>query len=154
MKKIVLATLIFILSACQSQTFYTLPTGVPLKDSATLEGSKVFTQNILLYGNEISYVLAIDGLPVKPRLWKNYNNLIKLSPGKHVVQIANKQGSLFAKVVLELNVQSRKRYIARGEVIDEENIRMWIEDNEKNKVTKILVVPRSKRITGGGFIFI
>ena len=152
-KKIVFVTLIFILSACQS-IYYKLPAGAPLEDSTTLVGSKVFTQNILLYNNEITYVLAIDDLPVKGRLWKNYSNPIKLLPGKHVVQIANKQGTLFAKVSFELNVQSRKRYIARGEVLDRENVRMWIEDNEENKVTKILVVPRINSSFGGGFIFI
>ena len=154
-KRIVFVALIVILAACQSQpvTYYTPPAGMPLEDSTTLVGSKVLIRNIF-YADEITYVLAIDDLPVEGGS-KNYDIPIQLSPGKHVVQVGFAQGSGCAKAAIELNVQSRKRYIARGEKLGREsifrleNLRIWIEDSEGNQVTNDAVVPF--RHCGGGF---
>lgn len=154
-RRIVLVALIVIISACQSQpvTYYKPPATMPQQDAATIIGSKVLVPNIF-YADEITYVRAIDGLPLEGGS-KNHDIPTQLSPGKHVVQIRFAQGPGCAEATFELNVQSRQRYIARGEklgresIFRPENLRIWLEDSEGNQVTNDVVVPI--RHCGGGF---
>jgi hypothetical protein len=154
-RRIVFVPLIVIISACQSQpvTYYTPPEGMLLKDSANLVGSKVLIRK-LFYADEITYVRAIDDLPVEGGS-KNYDSPIQLLPGKHEVQVRFVQGTGCAEADFELNVQSRKSYITRSEKLGREsifryvNLRIWIEDSDGNVVTNDAVV--QFRFCGGGF---
>lgn len=152
--------LMVILSACQTQpiTYYTPPADMQLGDSATLVGSKVLVRNIL-YGDEITYVLSIDGIPVEEG-WKNHDIPIQLLPGKHDAQVGFVQSNGCAQAIFEVNVQSRKRYFARAEKLGresmfrQERLRIWIEDSEGNQIADDAVVPFELCGSGiGGFIF-
>lgn len=154
-KTVVILASISILFACQSQpvTYYSLPAGIQLEDSATLVGTKVSIRNIF-YADEVTYVSAIDEFPVE-RGSKNYDSPVSLSPGTHIVAIGFAQGSGCATATFELNIQSRKTYIARSEklgresIFRPENLRIWIEDSEGNHVTNDAIV--SFGHCGGGF---
>lgn len=154
-EKIVPVALIVILSACQSQpvTYYTPPAEMLQENSATLVGSRVWVRNIF-FSDEITYVRAIDDFPVE-RGSKNYNVPIRLSPGKHVIQIGFSQGSGCAEATFDLSVQSGNSYIARGKklgresIFRQENLRLWIEDNNGTPATDDAIVPFG--FCGGGF---
>ena len=108
----------------------------------------------IFYADEITYVLAIDGLPLEGG-WKKHDIPTRLAPGMHVVQIGFVQGPGCAKATIELNVQSRQKYIARSEKLGREsifrleNLRIWLEDSEGNQVSNDVVVPFGH--CGGGF---
>ena len=154
-KKTALAALIVILSACQSQpiTYYTPPAEVLQESLPTLVGSKVRVPNIF-FGDEITYVRAIDKLPVAKGS-KNYDIPIQVSLGKHVIRIGFSQGSGCAEAIFELNMQSGISYIARGKklgresIFRQENLRLWIEDRSGTPVTNDVIVPFG--FCGGGF---
>jgi hypothetical protein len=154
-KTVIIVALTAILSACQSQpvTYYIPPAGTLLEDSATLVGSRVTIRNIF-YADEITYVFAIDELPVEGGA-RNYDNPIPLLLGSHLITVGFAQGSGCAKATFELDVQSRKTYVARGEklgresIFRQENLRIWIEDNEGNRVTNDATVKFD--YCGGGF---
>ena len=146
-KTVVILALISILYGCQSQpvTYYSLPAGIQLEDSATLVGTKVSIRNIF-YADEVTYVFAIDELPIE-RGSKKYDSPVPLSPGTHIVTIGVAQGNGCAKASFELNIQGRKMYIARSEklgregIFRPENVRIWIEDTEGNQFTNDAIVP-------------
>jgi hypothetical protein len=159
-KRAVLLALIAIISACQSQpvTYYTPPTGIPLEDSATFIGSKVPIRNIF-FTDEITYVRRIDDFPVEDGS-KSYDMPVQVSPGKHTIEVGFAQGSGCANAVFEVNAESRRTYITRSEKLAREglfrlqNLRIWIEDSEGNKVTDDAIVPFSYCGGGFGFIFV
>ena len=149
MNKITLTIAIVFLSACQTTpvNYYKPPTQSDTQEVSSLIGSRVKPDNIF-HDYETTYVLAIDGLPVKGARG-SFNTPVYIEAGKHVVQIANKQGTLLANVAFDIDVKGGEKYVARTEVLDLENIRVWIENGDGERVTHILV---GARISGGSVI--
>jgi hypothetical protein len=153
--KLILATLIAIVSACQSQPiqYYAPPANLAPSMSATIVGSQVTVKSIL-FADEITFVLAIDGFAVAEGA-KSYASPIQLSPGTHVVQVGFLQGTGCAKAGFDLDVEIEQGYVARAEklarkgIFRKQNVKIWIEDSEGNQVTEQAVVPFD--YCGGGF---
>lgn len=151
----VLASLIVILSACQSQPIqhYAPPADLEPGMSATIAGSKVKVRNIF-FADEITFVHSIDGLPIAKGA-KHYASPIQLSPGRHEIQVGFLQGTGCAVAEFNLGVQGDEKYVARAEklaregLFDKPNLRVWIEDSEGKRVTDQVVVPFD--YCGGGF---
>jgi hypothetical protein len=153
--KVALIALLAFMSGCQSQpvTYYAAPEGMPLEVSATLVGSKVPVRNIF-YADEITYVQAVDGLPVQGGS-ESHDIPLQLSPGKHAVRVGFVQGSGCAQADFELAVKRGGRYTVRGEKLGRESLfrperlRIWIEDSQGDQVTDDSVVQFD--FCGGGF---
>ena len=153
--KLILVALTVILSACQSQPiqYYAPPADLAPGMSATIVGSKVTVKNIF-FADEITFLLAIDGLPVAEGP-ESYASPIQLSLGAHVVQVGFAQGTGCARADFDLGVESEQRYVAKAEklarkgVFRKPDVKIWIEDSEGNQVTEQAVVPFD--YCGGGF---
>ena len=147
MNKIFVLFFTIVLSACQSAppNYYQPP--ALLSKAASVVGTRVKPDNIF-HDNETTFVLAIDGLPVKASRG-NFDVPVYIAPGMHTVQIANKQGTLMANVAFTIEIQSKEKYIAKTEVLDLENVRTWIENSSGEKVTPVLV---GARISGGSAV--
>ena len=151
----ILAALIVILSACQSQPIqhYAPPADLAPSMSATIVGSKVTVQSIW-FADETTFVLAIDGFPVAEAS-KSYASPMQLSLGTHLVQVGFLQGTGCAQAGFNLAVESEQEYVARAGklarkgVFRKQVVKIWIEDSEGNEVTEPAVVPFD--YCGGGF---
>ena len=153
--KLILAALIVILSACQSQPIqtYAPPADLAPSMSATIVGSRVAVQSIL-FADEITFVLAINGYPVAEGS-KSYATPMQLSQGIHVVQVGFLQGTGCAKASFDLDVESGQKYVARAEklarqgLFRKQDVKIWIEDSEGNQIAEQAIAPFD--YCGGGF---
>ncbi|MDP5142549.1 hypothetical protein [Rheinheimera baltica] len=149
MNKLVFLLIGFVLTACQTvpPIYYEPPPAELLETAASIVGTRVKPDNIF-HDDETTFVLAIDGLPVKASRG-NFDKPVYISPGMHTVQIANKQGTLMANVAFNIEIESKEKYIAKTEVLDLENVRSWVENSKGEKVTPVLV---GARISGGSAV--
>ena len=146
MKFIFLVLTSVILFGCQSQTisYYSLPNDYPVRDTATIVGSEVKPSNIF-YDKETTYIFAVDSVPVAGGR-EAHNQAVHITKGQHTIQVANRQGQLLANVAFLVDVSGGEQLVARGRVLNDQNVELWIETNNGHKVTQILIGPR---IAGG-----
>ncbi|WP_416307552.1 hypothetical protein [Neptunicella sp. SCSIO 80796] len=132
------------LCACQSvdQDFYAVNSVGSNKTMSYLVGSQVKSDSFF-HDHHTTYIVNIDGQFIQePK--KHYAVPLNIEPGNHTLQVANEQGTFSTYVPLKFHAKEEESYIVKSKIVDLKRALLWIENNDGDVVTPVVI---AKRVT-------